>query len=120
MSVETICGRQPIKLETPPARVVGGPDEQIRVSSISGIDCRQNVEARVAIELRGVNVRRQVLIEGLPQYLLVKLHRVVADPDRRSPPLGKLGHLLRELEQGGQTWICQLTRCYPGDNQRLW
>ena len=80
------------------------------MSGISGIDSRQNVKARVAIELRGVNVRRQVLVEGLPQHLLVELHRVVTHPDRRRPSLGELGQLLRKLKQRRQVWVSQLIR----------
>lgn len=97
--VEPVGRRKPVKLEAPPARIIGWPGKQIRIADEGGVNGGQNVKARVAVELCGVNVRQEVLIEGLPQDLLIELHGVVADPDRGRPAFGQLGHLLRKVQQ---------------------
>ena len=119
VGVEAHGRGQTIQLEGGAAGIVGRPIQQSRITAPHSIDGCQDVEPVVAVELGRVNVRLQVLIEGLPQNLLIETDGVEAHPCCGGPTFDQLHDGLGKLEQGRQCRVNQLRGRHAGDDQRL-
>ncbi|MEI2686319.1 MAG: hypothetical protein V9G14_08655 [Cypionkella sp.] len=73
---------QKVELEAHAACFIDWPLEQVGLAIPDGIERRQHIKPRVAIELGREDVRLQVLVEGLAQHLLVEMDAVEPGPDR--------------------------------------
>ncbi len=113
MGVEAIGRGQTIQLEGGAAGMIGRPMHQTWIAAPHGIDSSQNFEAIVAVELGGVNVRLQVLVEGLPQNLFIEADGVEAHLCRGCPMYDRLHDGLGKLEQGRQCAVKQLRGVTP-------
>ena len=80
---KAIQGRDTIKLEAHAPGFIDGPLKQVGLAVPDGVEGRQQIKTRIAVELSGKDVRLQVLVEGLAQHLLVKADAIEPGPDRR-------------------------------------
>ena len=120
MGDKAVLWGQKIELEAHAACFIDWPIEQIRLAIPDRIERCEHIKARVAIELGRENIRLQVLVEGLAQYLLVELDAVEPSPCAGRPALDQSCDVLRELEEARQVWIGQLRRAQASDRQRPW
>ena len=116
---KAVFGRQSVEFEPNTVVLINRPLKQLRLSTLRRIYYCQDIEAVVSAELSSVDIRLQVLIESLPQKLLVELYAIVSNPCRWSPSFRQPHDSLRKLEKRGQRRVGDLPRRYASHDQRL-
>ena len=71
------------------------------------------------MELGREDIRLEILVESLPENLLVELHRVVSNPGCWRPSFCQLDDTLRKLEERGQRRVGDLRGHHARQGQRL-